>query len=73
MTLQVALWVSMLRSCLLPLELLEAPLMDGQHPMAGFLRAPHLSRLDAPGTLETQLSCHPAIGSGFRDLVTLRW
>ena len=39
---QVAMWVSMLRSCLLPLELLGAPLVGGQHPMAGFLRAPHL-------------------------------
>ena len=70
---QVAMWVSMLRSCLLPLELLEAPLVDGQHPMAGFLRAPYLCRLDAPETLETQLSCHPAIGYGSRDLGTLLW
>ena len=69
----VATWVSMLRSCLPPLELLGAPLVAGRHPMAGFLRAPHLCRLDAPGTLETQLSCHPAIGSGFRDLITLQW
>ena len=52
---QVTMWVSMLRSCLLPLELLGVPLVDGQHPMAGFLRAPHLCRLDAPGTLETEL------------------
>ena len=32
---QVAMWVSMLRSCLLPLVRLEAPLVDGQHLMAG--------------------------------------
>ena len=59
---QVAMCVSMLWSCLLPLELLEAPLVDGQHPMAGFLRALHLCGLDTPGTLDTQLSCHLAIG-----------
>ena len=33
---QVAMWVSMLRSCLLPLERLEAQLVDSQHLMAGF-------------------------------------
>ena len=53
---QVAMWVSMLRSCLLPLELLEAPLVDGEHPMAGFLRAPLLCRLDAQELLK--LSFH---------------
>ena len=52
---QVAMWVSMLRSCLPPLEQFGAPLVDAQHPMAGFRRAPHLCRLDVPGTLGTQL------------------
>ena len=68
---QVALWVSMLRSCLRPLELLGALLVDGQHPMAGFLRAPLLCRLDVTGTLETQLfaatACTWAVQSFFGD------
>ena len=70
---QVAMWVSMRRSCLLPVERLETPLLDGQHLMAEFLRAPHLCRLDAPGTVETQPSCHPAVVSQSPDLGTLRW
>ena len=69
----VATWVSMLRSCLPPLELLGAQLVTGRHPMVEFLSAPHLCILDVPGTLETQLSCHPATGSGSPDLGTLRW
>ena len=69
---ELAMWVPMLNSCLLPLERLEAPLVDGQHLKAGFLRALHLCRLDALETLETQLSCHPTVSSGSRDLGTLR-
>ena len=58
---QVAMWVSTLRSSLLPLEGLEALVVDIQYLMAGHLRAPHRCTLDAPGTLETQLSCRPAL------------
>ena len=38
----VATWVSMLRSCLPPLELLGAPLVAGRHRVAEFLLAPRL-------------------------------
>ena len=69
----VASWVSMLRSRPPPLELLEAPLVACRHLMMEILRAPHQCKLDVLGTLETQLSCHPATGSGSPKLWTLRW
>ena len=52
----VATWLSMLRSCLPPLESLGAQLVACRHPMVEFLRAPHLSELDVPGLLK--LSFH---------------
>ena len=70
---QVPTWVSRLRCCLPPIELLGAPLVASRHVMVEFLHAPHQCKLDVLGTLETQLSCYSAIGSGSRDLETLRW
>ena len=58
-------------SCLLLLGYPGAPLVTCQHLMEEFPHVPHLCKLYVLGTLETQLSCHPAIDSESPNLETL--
>ena len=70
---EAALWVTRPMPCLPLLPQHEVLLVDGPDLLAGRPHVPHRCGLDVLETLGTQLSCHPTVGSGSREIGILPW